>query len=189
MFTKSVNLSILQSSFAPLLFIIRLTGIPLDYVHCHHHADSSNHSRTTKRNLFTNFQSFFFALFMFFVNMENNLIYAILVVDHLFNSKNKAEGNNNNAAYFSTTYFWNMVIEVFNLIFVTFGTHLALLATTLVRWPDLIRFLHRLDREFHLNSELHYKQFRCISIATILYWMLVAHYYLYICKRNFSNYL
>ena len=185
MILKSVKPSILQSSCAPLLFIIRLTGIPLGYDHSNHYADSLNHAGATKRNVFIHFQSFF-ALFMFFVNIENNLIYAILVVDYLFDWKNKAEGNrHSNTAYFSTTYFWNGIIEVFNLIFVTFGTHLTILATTLVRWPDLVRFLHRLDREFHLSPELHYKQFRYMSIATFLYWMLVAHSYLYILTPHF----
>lgn len=178
MVLKSTKPSILQSSCGPLLFIIRLTGIPLDYDHSHHYADSLNHAGATKRNLFIHFQSFF-ALFMFFVNIENNLIYAILLVNYLFDSKNRAEGNNNtDTAYFSTTYFWNGIIEVLNLIFLTFGTHLALLGTTLVHWQDLVRILHRLDREFHPNPELHCKQFRYISItfSVGLYWFLVPYY-------------
>jgi len=173
---KSVKLNILQSSCAPLLFIMRLTGIPLD----------DDHSRNTKRSLFTDFHSFFtrgFSLLMFFVNMENNLIFIILVVVYLFDSKSKADGSN---TYFSTTFFWNEVIEVLNRVFITFGTHLALLASTLVHWPDLVRNLHRLEREFHLTpAEFHCKRFHYISIATFLYWILV--YIIYFIFKKSSN--
>ncbi len=116
---------------------------------------------------------------MFFINMECNLIFIILVVIDLFDIKNKFDETNSNTTNFSTTFFWNEVIEAFNLVFITFGTHLALLSTTLVHWPDLVRYLHRLEREFNLTLELHYKRFRFISIATFLYWMLVSFVYIF----------
>lgn len=176
---KSVKLNILQSSCAPLLFIMRLTGIPLD----DDYTNSLNHSRDTKtRSLFTNFYFFFtrsLSFFLFFVNMESNLIFIILVVIYLFDTKNKFDESNSNNANFSTTFFWNEVIEAFNLVFITFGTHLALLASTLVHWPDVVRYLHRLEREFHLTPRLYYKRFRYISIAAFLYWMLVSFVYIF----------
>lgn len=98
--------------------------------------------------------------------MGNNAFLFFMVAKYLTDLK---ETNN---FPFSSTFFWNQILELINFFYVTFGTHLALLATTLPHWPNFIRAANRLDREFRLTPD-HHKQFRFISIGAVLYFILV----------------
>lgn len=155
--------NVLKSSCGLILFFMRLIGIPL---HLHGSRDPSSRNLSGKWSIFHRFIVNGFSFFMFFVNMENNLIVVTLTIIYTVDKKNEG------TLLFSTTYLWNEVIDVLNYVFVTFGVHLALLTTTLIRWPNFARVVHQLDREFQLSLEEH-KCFQRISITYFFYLIIV----------------
>jgi len=153
--TPSKGKNVLKSSCGLILFFMRLIGIPLNL---HSSRNQSSQNLSGKLSIFHRLIANGFSFFMFFVNMENNLIVVILTI--IYTVDKKSEGT----LLFSTTYLWNEVIDVLNYVFVTFGVHLVLLTTTLFRWPNFVRVAHQLDHEFQLSLEEH-KCFRRISIT------------------------
>ena len=147
---KFIKKSTLESTCAPLLLLLRLVGIPLGTKY--HHLSSSIVRR-------------FYTVVMILVNMTNNTFLFLMVAKFLIDLKNT------NSFPFSSTFFWNQILELLNFFYVTFGTHLALFAT-ITHWPNFVRVAHRLDREFRLTPD-HHKQFRFISIGAVLYLIFV----------------
>lgn len=165
--TPAKKSNVLKSSCSLLLFCMRFIGIPLNY-HNNSRDQSAPPNLFEKRFNFKRVVVSGLSFLMFFVNIENNLIVVTLTIIYTIDKKNEG------TLFFSTTYFWNELIDVLNNGFVTFGVHLALLTTTLIRWPDFNRAVHQLDREFQL-SVLECKCFRRISITSFLYFFIVMY--------------
>lgn len=159
---ESFNIKVLQSSCAPLLFAMRLFGIPLKEKYPSNHPEKESNS-----SLICSYNGFY-SMFIFFINTTNNFVIMFMILIHFLGDR-----KNDETFTYYTTFIWNQTIETINYTFLTFGTHLTLLAITLIRWPHLLSALHRLDREFRLTSE-HHKQLRYISIAASFYWILVS---------------
>ena len=140
-------------SFRPMLNWMRILGIALET----HFADRK------RRYWFTTG----FGIILFFGNMVrltsgiyHNVIQLYSEDSNLFRSQN------------SSTLLWNMFIFWFNEFFLSVGIQLAVMASMILNWQDLVAVLHRMERNQLFDSQ-HFKRFRRIFEIAFAFIILV----------------
>lgn len=134
----------LEWSFQPILVWMRLIGVPL-YRH---------HGNRLKLWLTTGFSATYF-----FLNMNASLIVFLGTVA-VIASDTKAARKEFSV---TVTWLWNYAIGRFNHSIINLGSHFALLAFTVIKWPSLMTNFDKLagEKRAFLSTE-DYNKIRII---------------------------
>ena len=86
----------------------------------------------------------------------------------------------------SLTMIWSSIIVLFNQSFITLGTQIALLASTLINWKKLVVAFHRIDDVKQLSNDT-FKRIRRIcewGLFFIFMVILIRYFILSLTKLN-----
>lgn len=136
-------------SIQPLTFWMRLIGIPLRFSTC---------------SLILRLLLFGFGLFMIISDMLAN--FCLVYMDGQMY-----------VGHSGSTFEWNATIHRMNHVLVTLGSHLALLITTTVRWPALIKILRELETNFIVQKEFEtFRKLFLLGLAVIIVVGIITSY-------------
>jgi hypothetical protein len=88
---------------------------------------------------------------------------------------------------YTSTIFWNSMIDTLNTSFITLGVHFFLLASTLVNWKDLADVLHRIERNDFFKLET-YRKFRRICNWGFFFIVVVGNVNVHHCLTLYMIY-
>lgn len=163
-------------SCAPILYWMRCLGIPLDWPQSKSKKYLSSSPKTGWYWLTT-----LFGIVLFILNfaMTANSIHLTFIWVSSENSEEERK-------QLSLTMIWSSIIVLFNQSFITLGTQIALLASTLINWKKLVVAFHRIDDVKQLSNDT-FKRIRRIcewGLFFIFMVILIRYFILSLTKLN-----
>ena len=143
-----------QWSCRPVLIALNLVGIPLRM------------QETDPRYIWI---VYIFGWILYFLNVTTCLLITFLTNETGGARSAQIEGNR------STAWQWNSGISHYNSICSIIATHTVFLATTAVRWKDLVRVLRRMEQYDHFSTE-QFKQFRNVFLVGLFFIVMVSSF-------------
>ena len=114
------------------------------------------------------------SLSVWLVNIYGWILYCIHVASGLLLiSTEKGEKDNYFLSNRTTAWQWNFGITTYNNVCSTIATHTVLLAITAIRWKDLVRIFHRMERINQFNLK-EFENFRTIFQTGLFFALIVS---------------
>ena len=132
--------STFQWSCRPLLNWFYFLGIPLQL----DETRNGKVSHTSTAHYYCKWFIACFGIFMFLSNLARLVVYITLNFFSLYSATNVTDSVLYRKQMSSTT-IWNDFLDYFNEFFISLGSQLILLASTLVHWKDLKAVLNRIE--------------------------------------------
>jgi hypothetical protein len=143
----------------PLLIVMNIFGIPLKM------------KKEKEEPGYSDWIIYIFGWILYFINVATGLVIVFLgKAAGTVSSFSSASAEFNNS---TTASQWNSGISTYNTVSSMIATHTVLLAFTAVRWVDLVRVLHRMERINQFTLE-EFAVFRSIFRVGLFFAIIVS---------------